>query len=140
MNDQINKMQDRVLISKRSLGYLNGEFIFLNGERFLVEVDERDIFLISTISGIKNIESLSEEEFSLDPICVNNFLSSWFSKNQLLKIIPKVFEHRDYYDKFWITEKLYLDQGRLIRESGKRSIVVKSTVKLTGGHNQSITS
>lgn len=129
-----------MLISKRLLGYLDGEFIFLNNERFLVEVDGESIFLISIISGIKNIESFSEEEFefNLDPATINNFLNSWFSKNQLLKIIPKVLEQRDY-DKFWLTEKLYLDQERLIRESEKRSAIVKLTGR-TGSRDQNITS
>lgn len=131
MNDQINKMQDRVLINKRLSEYFDGDFIFLNKERFLVEVDGESIFLISTISGIKNIESLSEEEFYLDSNYINSFLSSWFSKNQLLKIIPKRHELCDY-DKFWLTEKLYLDQEQLIREAEKSSLVVK-----TDGRNQS---
>lgn len=131
MNDQINKKQTKVLISKRLLGYFDGDFIFLNKERFLVEVDGESIFLISTISGIKNIESLSEEEFYIDSNYINSFLNSWFSKNKLLKIIPRY----NPADKFWLTEKLYLDQERLIRESEKSSIVVK----LTGDHDQSVT-
>lgn len=132
MDNQINKKQTKVLISKCLLKYFDGEFVFLNKERFLVEVEGESIFLISTISGIKNIESLLGEEFYIDSNYINSFLSSWFSKNQLLKIIPKRYELCDY-NKFWLTEKFYLDQERLIREVEKSSLVVN----LTDDRNQS---
>lgn len=109
----------RLFFNKNLLRYFNDEFISINGKTFLIDVDEKDIFLISS-TEILSIESFPEE-ISLDISSnqIGKFLNSWYSRNRLLKIISLSIP---IGGRFWLTERIYSSGERLLRDFRSSSI------------------